>query len=114
MPACSDDDAYNTENARIYFGPIRTPERKFTATEESPADPLTSDTVPPPNTTSMVEETDIAVDESNEGDDKEDESRVEELVGGTEGGEDDGQDDEVGQDGEIPFSADYVDDGESP
>jgi hypothetical protein len=27
----SDSDAYNTESARLYFGPVKTPERKFVA-----------------------------------------------------------------------------------
>lgn len=30
--SASDSDAYNTESARIYFGPLKTPERKFVAT----------------------------------------------------------------------------------
>lgn len=27
--SASDSDAYNTESARLYFGPLKTPERKF-------------------------------------------------------------------------------------
>jgi len=27
----SESDAYNTESARLYFGPVKTPERKFAA-----------------------------------------------------------------------------------
>lgn len=107
ISTCSDDDAYNTENARIYFGPLRTPERKFAAMEVNLAEPLTSDTSPPPDPAPTADEADITVDQDTDIDDNEDASRVEELVGGAEDGEDGGQDDE------IPFSADYVDDGES-
>lgn len=28
-PPSSDSDAYNTESARLYFGPLKTPERNF-------------------------------------------------------------------------------------
>ncbi|KAF9477387.1 hypothetical protein BDN70DRAFT_881294 [Pholiota conissans] len=33
--SASDSDAYNTESARLYFGPFKTPERKFIATSKS-------------------------------------------------------------------------------
>jgi len=29
--SASESDAYNTESARLYFGPVKTPERKFAA-----------------------------------------------------------------------------------
>ena len=29
--SASESDAYNTESARLYFGPVKTPERKFVA-----------------------------------------------------------------------------------
>ncbi|KAF8188407.1 hypothetical protein BJ912DRAFT_1107664 [Pholiota molesta] len=33
--SASDSDAYNTESARVYFGPFKTPERKFIAASKS-------------------------------------------------------------------------------
>jgi len=33
-PASSDSDAYNTEDARLYFGPLKTPERNFVAASQ--------------------------------------------------------------------------------
>ncbi|KAJ3540916.1 hypothetical protein NMY22_g4106 [Coprinellus aureogranulatus] len=89
------DDAYNTENARIYFGPLTTPERKFI-----------SDTVivPPPDSSAVVAGGAALVGEGDETDDTEDASRVEELVGGADDEGDNGQEDE------IPFGADYVED----
>lgn len=107
ISVCSDDDAYNTENARVHFGPLRSPERKFAAMEESLEQLLTSDTVPPPDPIPIADENKAVVEDDNATEDNEDEGRVEELVGGAEDDEGNGQDDE------IPFSADYVDDGES-
>ena len=106
VSVCSDDDTYNTENARIHFGPLRSPERKFAAMGESMERLLTSDTVPPPDPDTTGGGNEVVLEEDNGSDDNEDADRVEELVGGTEDDEGNGQDDE------IPFSADYVDDGE--
>jgi len=44
-PASSDSDAYNTEDARLYFGPLKTPERNFVAASQgrlfpAPPNPL--------------------------------------------------------------------------
>lgn len=32
--SASDSDAFNTESARLYFGPVKTPERKFVASNK--------------------------------------------------------------------------------
>lgn len=41
-PASSDSDAYNTEDARLYFGPLKTPERNFVAASQSRLFPTAS------------------------------------------------------------------------
>lgn len=37
--SASDNDAYNTESARLYFGPLKTPERKFVDNSKGPLPP---------------------------------------------------------------------------
>lgn len=43
----SDSDSYNTESARVYFGPLKTPERKFAAAAASKR------LFPPPSNSSL-------------------------------------------------------------
>lgn len=45
VPSDSDSDSYNTESARIYFGPLKTPERKFAASSKA--------LFPPPSTSPL-------------------------------------------------------------
>lgn len=40
-PASSDSDTYNTEDARLYFGPLKTPERNFVAASQGRLFPTT-------------------------------------------------------------------------
>ncbi|KAF5315694.1 hypothetical protein D9611_004677 [Ephemerocybe angulata] len=102
---CSDDNEFNSENARLHFGPFKTPERKFAAMVDSPASP-TEVISPPPSTSLTIAPADneIVVDTEQENEESDDVERVEELIGSLLEVDGDGMDDE------IPFSADYVDD----
>ena len=67
--SASESDAYNTESARLYFGPINTPERNFVATRLFPPQAsqplrrsprLSSPRPHPPNTASIIEQDSVA------------------------------------------------------
>lgn len=107
LPTSEDDDLYNTDNARIHFGPLRTPERKIAAMLGPPRS-ATPDPTPPHARLDTQSSGDIQRETSPEAEDSEDVDRVQELIGGDDDGDDVGALDE-----EIPFSADYVDDGQS-
>lgn len=88
--------------AKIHFGSFTTPQNTFTTTDD-PQPPLPSN--PEPQDSPQPDT--IDPDQEAEQEDSEDVERVEELVGSADA---EGQ---LSLDTDIPFSADYVDDGAS-
>ena len=89
-PISSDDDAFNTEDARIHFGPFKSPERKIITTmkegDSSFPQPVSSprEIIVTEIATEEASEgngNDIEVDGESEAEDFADASRVKELIG---------------------------------
>jgi hypothetical protein len=106
LQSVSDEDAYSMDFAKIHFGSFTTPPNTFTTTDD-PRPPLPSNPEPQDSQPPTPQPDTIDPDQEAEQEDSEDVERVEELVGGADA---EGQ---LSLDTDIPFSADYVDDGAS-
>ncbi|KAJ3517145.1 hypothetical protein NLJ89_g685 [Agrocybe chaxingu] len=83
--SASDSDSYNTESARLYFGPLKTPERKFVASSKHLFPPVQT---PPlrrsPRLSSPRPRSATPVDAEDTAEENEDIERVAQLVNGDE------------------------------
>ncbi|CAA7271717.1 unnamed protein product [Cyclocybe aegerita] len=83
--SASDSESYNTESARLYFGPLKTPERKFVASSKHLFPPVQT---PPlrrsPRLSSPRPRSVTPVDAEDTAEENEDIERVAQLVNGDE------------------------------
>ena len=104
----SDSDAYNTEDARLYFGPLKTPERNFVAASQGRLFPTAPNPVlrRSPRLSSPRPRSPILADVCARDADMIDMKRVAELVKLSDEGEDDAMDS-----GSTTPQVDYLPDG---
>jgi len=105
----SDSDAYNTEDARLYFGPLKTPERKFVAGSQSCPFPTAPNLVlrRSPRLSSPCPRSDIVTDVRTKEADVIDIKRVAELAKFS----DEGEDDTMHSGSATPQMVEYLPDG---
>jgi len=113
--SASDSDAYNTESARLYFGPLKTPERNFVAATKNLFPPATITPLrrsprlssPRPRSTPPA---DLQITEKE----REDIEQVAQLVNGIEADEE-GEEEESGSNSVpgTPLNGEVFPDGQS-